>query len=161
MRSIAIQGVQRDLKKQLAHPKVAQPKPGAYSAPSLLLVSITHPARMPDGPAKRPGKYAITRWSCWALVHLVFRYLRERWMVDFFYWIWLQGTYTGKDSYFTLIWVVLHSPRRSKMHTLGFLIWSCFLLPIHLFYYLSVAIVVLLCRSNMWMWEDLKRMTKT
>ena len=26
-----------------------------YSAPSLLLVSITHPARMPDGPAKRPG----------------------------------------------------------------------------------------------------------
>ena len=35
---------------QLAHPKVAQPKLGAYSAPSLLLVSSTHPARMPDGP---------------------------------------------------------------------------------------------------------------
>ena len=28
---------------QLAHPKVAQPKLGAYSAPSLLLVSSTHP----------------------------------------------------------------------------------------------------------------------
>ena len=40
---------------QLAHPKVAQPKLGAYSAPSLLLVSSTHPARMPDGPAKKPG----------------------------------------------------------------------------------------------------------
>ena len=40
---------------QLAHPKVAQPKLGAYSAPSLLLISSTHPARMPDGPAKRPG----------------------------------------------------------------------------------------------------------
>ena len=42
-------------KVQLAHPKVAQPKLGAYSAPSLLLVSSTHPARMPDGPAKKPG----------------------------------------------------------------------------------------------------------
>ena len=41
-----------DLRKQLAHPKVAQPKLGAYSAPSLLLVSITHPARMPDGPGR-------------------------------------------------------------------------------------------------------------
>ena len=40
---------------QLAHPKVAQPKLGAYSAPSLVLVSSTHPARMPDGPAKKPG----------------------------------------------------------------------------------------------------------
>ena len=40
---------------QLAHPKVAQPNLGAYSAPSLLLVSSTHPARMPDGPAKKPG----------------------------------------------------------------------------------------------------------
>ena len=40
---------------QLAHPKVAQLKLGAYSAPSLLLVSSTHPARMPDGPAKKPG----------------------------------------------------------------------------------------------------------
>ena len=40
--------------KQLAHPKVAQPKLGAYSAPNLLLISIAHPARMPDGPAKRP-----------------------------------------------------------------------------------------------------------
>ena len=40
---------------QLAHPKVAQSKLGAYSAPSLLLVSSTHPARMPDGPAKKPG----------------------------------------------------------------------------------------------------------
>ena len=28
---------------------------GPYSAPSLLLVSSTHPARMPDGPAKKPG----------------------------------------------------------------------------------------------------------
>ena len=44
---------------QLAHPKVAQPKLGAYSAVSLLLVSSTHPARMPDGPAKKPGAYAI------------------------------------------------------------------------------------------------------
>ena len=44
---------------QLAHPKVAQPKLGAYSAPSLLLVSSTHPARMPDGPAKKPGAYPI------------------------------------------------------------------------------------------------------
>ena len=42
-------------KVQLAHPKVAQPKLGAYSAPSLLLVSSAHPARMPDGPAKKPG----------------------------------------------------------------------------------------------------------
>ena len=33
--------------------RVAQPKLGAYSAPSLLLVSSTHPARMPDGPAKK------------------------------------------------------------------------------------------------------------
>ena len=40
---------------QVAHPKVAQPKLGAYSAPSLLLVSSTHPARMPDIPAKTPG----------------------------------------------------------------------------------------------------------
>ena len=40
---------------QLAHPKVAQSNLGAYSAPSLLLVSSTHPARMPDGPAKKPG----------------------------------------------------------------------------------------------------------
>ena len=46
-----------DLRKQLAHPKVAQPKLGAYSAPNLLLVSIPHPARMPDGPAKRPGAW--------------------------------------------------------------------------------------------------------
>ena len=43
---------------QLTHPKVAQPKLGAYSAPSLLLVSSTHPARMPDGPAKTPGAFA-------------------------------------------------------------------------------------------------------
>ena len=50
-----------DLKKQLAHRKVAQPKLGAYSAPSLLLVSITHPARMPDGPAKRPR--SCPTWS--------------------------------------------------------------------------------------------------
>ena len=49
-----------DLKKQLAHPKAAQPKMGAYSAPSLLLVSIPHLTRMPDNPAKRPGKYAST-----------------------------------------------------------------------------------------------------
>ena len=41
--------LQRGQKVQLAHPKVAQPKVGAYSAPSLLLVS--NPARMPDGPA--------------------------------------------------------------------------------------------------------------
>ena len=58
-----------DLTKQLAHPKVTQPKLGAYSAPSLLLVSITHPARMPDGPAKRPGSdrkdgaNTSSRWS--------------------------------------------------------------------------------------------------
>ena len=46
---------------QLAHPKVAQPKLGAYSAPSLLLVLSTHPARMPDGPAKKPGERS-THW---------------------------------------------------------------------------------------------------
>ena len=55
MRSSAIQGVQTDLRKQLAYPKVAQPKLAAYSAPSVLLVSSTHPARMTDSPAKRPG----------------------------------------------------------------------------------------------------------
>ncbi len=53
----AIQGVQQDLKKQLTHPEVAQPKLGAYLASSLLLVSIPHPVRMPDTPAKRPGEY--------------------------------------------------------------------------------------------------------
>ena len=43
-------------------PKVAQPKLGAYSAPSLLLVSSTHPARMPDGPAKKPGAWHHVFW---------------------------------------------------------------------------------------------------
>ena len=46
--------------KQPAHPKVAQPKLGAYSAPNLLLISIAHPARMPDGPAKRPSSDPTT-----------------------------------------------------------------------------------------------------
>ena len=45
--SICRTWVTKGTKVQLAHPKVAQP--------SLLLVSSTHPARMPDGPAKRPG----------------------------------------------------------------------------------------------------------
>ena len=43
--------VQRGQKVQLAHPKVAQPKLGAYSAPSLLFVSST-----PSGTnARRPS----------------------------------------------------------------------------------------------------------
>ena len=37
--------------------RVAQPKLGAFTALNLPLVSIPHPTRMPDGPAKRPGKY--------------------------------------------------------------------------------------------------------
>ena len=38
---------------QLAHPKVSQPKSVAFR-PRNCHWSISHPARMPDGPAKRP-----------------------------------------------------------------------------------------------------------
>ena len=43
--------VQRGQKCSSAHPKVAQPKLGAYSAPSLLLVSNTHPHECQTGPS--------------------------------------------------------------------------------------------------------------
>ena len=75
-----------DLRTQLAHPKVAQPKLGAYSAPSLLLVSITHPARMPDSPTKRPGSdgitQPITREDVWACVQIFLIKTRTGIVVD-------------------------------------------------------------------------------
>ena len=42
--------VQRGQKCSSPTRRLPSPKLGAYSAPSLLLVSSTHPARMPDGP---------------------------------------------------------------------------------------------------------------
>ena len=49
---------------QLTHPKVAQPKlVGGLSVSNLPLISIPHPTRMPDSPAKRPGKYVFVAAS--------------------------------------------------------------------------------------------------
>ena len=54
--------------KQLAHSKVAQPELAAYSAPSLFLILIAHPARMPDGPAKNTTR----NWPRWSCLHIDF-----------------------------------------------------------------------------------------
>ena len=48
--------IHRGQRLQLAHPKVAQPKLGAFQ-PRICHWLIPHPTRMPDGPAKKPGKY--------------------------------------------------------------------------------------------------------
>ena len=45
------------LSMQLAHQKTARPKPGAFRPWVWHWFSILHPVRIPDGPAKKPGKY--------------------------------------------------------------------------------------------------------
>ena len=44
------------LSMQLARPKVAQPKPGAFR---IMIIDIFHLARAPDGPVRKPGKYKL------------------------------------------------------------------------------------------------------
>ena len=53
--------VQRGQKSAARPPEGCPAEAGAYSAPSLLLVSSAHPARMPDGPAKKPGSAPFKR----------------------------------------------------------------------------------------------------
>ena len=50
----------RGQRLQLAHPGVAQPNLGAFR-PRMCHWFIPYPTRMPDGPAKRPGKYLLIR----------------------------------------------------------------------------------------------------
>ena len=58
--------IHREQRLQLAHPKVAQPKLGAFW-PRICHCSIPHPTRMPDGPAKRPGKYLALGSMFWII----------------------------------------------------------------------------------------------
>ena len=55
--------IHREQRLQLAHPKVAQPKLGAFR-PRICHCLIPHSTRTPDGPVKRPGKYGVCMCMC-------------------------------------------------------------------------------------------------